>query len=196
VNLWTTTKAGKKWSAKCRQTIEWAIYRMEVVMLIDYETEEIRGTNVRKLLTRCPIDEYVLIGCFECDQCEYNQGYINGVGINKVDCAYTEPFEILERKVIEWGEIVGLNSGSSIEKQLLKGVEEMGELCGAVLRGNRKKIIDGFGDTLVTLILAHNHFRNKSEKSIANCLKVAYEEIKDRTGKMKNGNFVKEGDDS
>lgn len=48
----------------------------------------------------------------------------------------------------------------------------------------------GIGDTLVTIIvLAH-----QLDLDVTECLSIAYEEIKNRKGKMINGTFVKEED--
>lgn len=49
---------------------------------------------------------------------------------------------------------------------------------------------DAIGDTLVTIIvLAH-----QLDLDVTECLGLAYEEIKNRKGKMINGTFVKEED--
>ena len=49
---------------------------------------------------------------------------------------------------------------------------------------------DAIGDTLVTIIvLAH-----QLDLDVTECLGIAYEEIKNRKGKMINGTFVKEDD--
>jgi NTP pyrophosphatase (non-canonical NTP hydrolase) len=68
-------------------------------------------------------------------------------------------------------------------------MEELGELVGAVVRGNREAAVDGFGDVLVTLIIASDLMGIDLLKA----LELAYEEIKDRKGTMMpNGVFVKE----
>ena len=49
---------------------------------------------------------------------------------------------------------------------------------------------DAIGDTLVTIIvLAH-----QLDLDVTECLSIAYEEIKNRKGKMVNGTFIKEED--
>ena len=53
---------------------------------------------------------------------------------------------------------------------------------------NAKQIIDGIGDCVVVLTnLAH-----LAGTSIEECIDAAYNEIKDRTGKMSNGTFKKD----
>lgn len=74
--------------------------------------------------------------------------------------------------------------------QIQKVYEEVDELYFALEANNRKEIIDGIGDTLVTLIV----LAQQVGLTIPDCLKTAYEEIKDRKGKIINGTFVKEGD--
>lgn len=90
--------------------------------------------------------------------------------------------------IIEWAEARNLVEGSTAQAQMLKLSEEMGELAAAVARGNIDGIIDSIGDMVVVLtILAAQH-----ETDIRHCTKLAYEEIKDRKGRMVNGVFVKE----
>lgn len=86
--------------------------------------------------------------------------------------------------------------------QSLKLVEELGETLGAVARlpsarGDeqkeavlRQKIADGFGDTVVVLTI----MAAQLGLSLEDCVAQAYDEIKDRKGKMVNGVFVKEGE--
>lgn len=95
----------------------------------------------------------------------------------------------LEIEILRWAEARQIIPNSSTEKQLLKCVEELGELVGATLKGNREAQIDGFGDVLVTLILA----ADLAGLDLVACLKRAYEEIKDRKGTLtKDGIFVRE----
>lgn len=95
----------------------------------------------------------------------------------------------LEIEILRWAEARQIIPNSSTEKQLLKCMEELGELVGATLKGNREAQIDGFGDVLVTLILACD----LAGLDLISCLKRAYEEIKDRKGTLtKDGIFVRE----
>jgi len=52
------------------------------------------------------------------------------------------------------------------------------------------EIKDGIGDVVVTLVI----IAAQLEISFEECVALAYDEIKDRKGKMINGVFVKEGD--
>ena len=75
--------------------------------------------------------------------------------------------------------------------QLLKLAEEFGELCQAEAKGEYiTHIEDAIGDMYVVMTiycLQHNI-------EIDDCIKLAYDEIKDRKGKMINGVFIKEED--
>ena len=74
--------------------------------------------------------------------------------------------------------------------QMCKTVEELGELANAINKGNKADAMDGIGDVMVTLICISMQLGVDFNE----CLKIAYNEIKDRKGKMVNGMFVKEVD--
>ena len=96
----------------------------------------------------------------------------------------------LEKLVVEWAEVRGIFTKSNAKTQLLKTMEELGELSKATLKEDMDGIVDGVGDVLVTLII----FCSMYGVSIKECLGVAYAEIAGRKGLMVNGVFVKEGD--
>ena len=88
----------------------------------------------------------------------------------------------------EWAETRGLYNNGDPKTQTLKLMEEAGEICRAVLKKDEPEIIDGIGDCVVVLTnLAH-----LCDTSIEECIDAAYNEIKDRTGKMDNGTFKKD----
>lgn len=74
--------------------------------------------------------------------------------------------------------------------QMCKTMEEMGELANAINKGNKADAMDGIGDVVVTLICISMQLGVDFNE----CLKIAYNEIKNRKGKMINGMFVKEED--
>ncbi len=76
------------------------------------------------------------------------------------------------------------------EKQMLKVVEEVGEVAAALARNNKNDLRDGIGDMVVTLII----LAMQNNMDLYECLNQAYSEIKNRQGKMVNGVFVKEAD--
>lgn len=98
-------------------------------------------------------------------------------------------FSILQLEILRWAEARKIIPNSTPQAQLLKTMEELGELVGAVVRGNREAAVDGFGDVLVTLIIASDLMGI----DITRALEAAYNEIKNRKGTMMpNGVFVKE----
>lgn len=97
--------------------------------------------------------------------------------------------ETLISKVEKWSIDKGLDKVEA-SKQALKFFEEAGEVASALARSQQDAFKDGVGDVIVTLIiLAQIQGTNLEE-----CLEMAYDEIKDRTGKTVNGVFVKESD--
>ena len=91
-------------------------------------------------------------------------------------------------KIRLWAEDRGLYHKGDPKTQTLKLMEEAGEICRAVLKKDEEQIIDGIGDCVVVLTnLAH-----LAGTSIEECIDAAYEEIKNRTGKMSNGTFKKD----
>ena len=66
-------------------------------------------------------------------------------------------------------------------------MEEAGELAQAILKEDSAEIEDAIGDIVVVLTnLAH-----LQAMKIEDCIESAYDEIKNRKGKMQNGTFVK-----
>lgn len=78
---------------------------------------------------------------------------------------------------------------STAPAQLLKTMSELGELADAIAKGDQEETIDGIGDVLVTLIIV----AALKGLEIEDCLRSAYNEIKDRRGYLSAaGVFVKE----
>jgi len=94
----------------------------------------------------------------------------------------------LIEKVEQWAKDRGIDKPGNSGNQLLKTLEELGEVSRGLLRDDREAILDGIGDVLVTLII----FSKQQGTDLETCLKIAYNEIKDRTGKTKDGIFVKD----
>jgi len=95
----------------------------------------------------------------------------------------------VEMKIIQWAEDRKIIPNAKPHTQLMKAVSEMGELCDAELKGNLPMIKDGVGDVLVCLI----NYCALKDINLVDCLKEAYDEIKDRKGTtLPNGTFVKE----
>ena len=88
----------------------------------------------------------------------------------------------------QWAEARNLIEGSTPDRQLVKLEEEMQELADAIVADDQDEYIDAIGDCVVVLtIMAAQHGLN-----IEQCIGAAYEQIKDRKGRMVDGIFVKE----
>src|SRR5690625_1687653 len=75
-------------------------------------------------------------------------------------------------------------------KQALKLGEEFGELFEGLAKGNEVLTKDAIGDMYVVMTIMAQQLGFNIEE----CIEIAYEEIKDRKGKMIDGVFVKESD--
>lgn len=92
--------------------------------------------------------------------------------------------------IIEWAKERGILNPENAPKQMAKVLEEVVELNKAIVMNNKPEIIDGIGDSIVTLII----LAEQLGLDVEDCLESAYNEIKDRKGKLVNGLFVKEAD--
>lgn len=72
--------------------------------------------------------------------------------------------------------------------QYLKTLEEVQELGQAIAKNDISEAVDAIGDIQVSLILQCELWGINYDE----CLKEAYKVIKNRTGKMVNGTFVKD----
>ena len=88
----------------------------------------------------------------------------------------------------EWANDRGLYDGGDPKTQALKLVEEVGETCRAILKEDANEMIDGIGDCVVVL----TNLAELIGTPIEECIDRAYDEIKDRKGKMDNGTFKKD----
>lgn len=94
------------------------------------------------------------------------------------------------RKIEEWAEARNLVNGSTPQAQMLKLLEETGELAGGIAKNKPEVIVDSVGDVVVVLTILCAQLGI----DIQECVELAYNEIKDRKGEMRNGVFVKEED--
>ena len=98
-------------------------------------------------------------------------------------------FEQLTRNVQEWAAARGIYAPSNARAQLLKAFSEMGELADAEITWDGLAARDAVGDVLVCLI----NFCAMRDLDITDCLAAAWDEIKDRKGRMiPGGAFVKD----
>ena len=113
-------------------------------------------------------------------------------------------YQELEVKVLEWAKEKGILDKATPLAQAQKTEEEVNELLEAltaqkeglhefrnskgVLVNTDEEIEDAFGDVLVTIIIGAKLQGLKLE----DCLQSAYNVISKRTGKMIDGQFVKD----
>jgi NTP pyrophosphatase (non-canonical NTP hydrolase) len=97
-------------------------------------------------------------------------------------------FKQIEKLVIEWGKDRNIYKGSSPKDQAAKLVEEFTELLVATNHYRLSDMKDAIGDMMVVM----THIAAMIDTNLTECYKLAYNEIKDRKGKLENGIFVKE----
>jgi len=90
--------------------------------------------------------------------------------------------------VLQWADERGLLKAENAPRQMLKLFEEIGELAGAMAKNKPGDIVDAIGDIQVVLIILSKQLGYDYEQ----CLIDAYNEIKERKGKLINGVFVKD----
>lgn len=116
-------------------------------------------------------------------------GYLLGIDTPEKD-GFTELID----KVNDWADKRSLKQADP-KIQWMRVTEEVGEIRDVLLKPTKftepqAALKDAIGDTLVTIIvLAH-----QLDLDVTECLSIAYDEIKNRKGKMINGTFVKEED--
>ena len=93
-----------------------------------------------------------------------------------------------KEEILEWAEPKGLLNPQLAPQQFMKLSEEIGELANAILKGNKIEQIDALGDikVVITILAEQLGF------DIDECEEIAYQEIKNRTGKTINGTFIKD----
>ncbi len=124
----------------------------------------------------------------------------------------------LVEKIKDWAENRGLYEKGDALTQFCKLSEEFGELGKAIMNKDEDEFSDAIGDMFVVMTnlveLSNTYFdkersksyyedvigdggsqmliHNEEWNSIEFCIQSAYDVIKNRKGKMKNGTFVKE----
>ena len=88
----------------------------------------------------------------------------------------------------EWAKAKGILDHGDKKTQTIKLMEEVGELSHALLRDDQEEFIDAIGDIVVVLTSLAHH----AGVQIEHCINKAYTVIKDRQGKIQEGNFVKD----
>jgi hypothetical protein len=93
-------------------------------------------------------------------------------------------------KITQWHHDRNLIEGATDKDQYCKLIQEAGELSDSICKG--KSVADDIGDMMVVLI----NIAERNGLSLADCLSKAWDDIKDRKGRMQDGVFIKESDDN
>lgn len=91
-------------------------------------------------------------------------------------------------QIIKWHYDRNLIEGSTDKDQVLKLMQELGELSDSSCKG--QTLVDDLGDMMVVML----NIMERNSLTMEMCLAHAYDEIKDRKGRMVDGIFVKEED--
>lgn len=94
----------------------------------------------------------------------------------------------LNRNIIGWAEDRNIIDGSTPQAQLGKLVEEMGELATDINKGRDVK--DSLGDMFVVISIIAEQYN----LDLDTCVLHAWNDIKDRKGRVVKGVFIKEAD--
>jgi NTP pyrophosphatase (non-canonical NTP hydrolase) len=100
-----------------------------------------------------------------------------------------------EAKTYQWGEDRNIIQGSTPRKQYFKLQEEVHEMFEGIVSSESfgkdagvEDVKDAIGDQIVVLKMIAGMYN----LSLKECMEKAWDDIKDRTGKMINGVFVKD----
>ena len=88
----------------------------------------------------------------------------------------------------DWAKKRGIYEKGTVRGQFEKLLEEVDELNQAILEKDKRELIDAVGDCVVVL----TNLSELAGVKIEDCINIAYNEIKNRKGKMINGTFVKD----
>lgn len=94
-------------------------------------------------------------------------------------------------KIVQWGihrKIIGPDAGGTVDGQMDKLKEEYEELAEGLHSGDLQECADAIGDMTVVLIMLSNLLK----LDYSSCIRLAYNQIKNRRGTMIDGVFHKE----
>lgn len=113
---------------------------------------------------------------------------LDGAVRNIDTIAKQPPMTTLFGLIRKWAGDRNLIEGATSQAQTVKLFEEGGEVAHAVARGDRDALKDGIGDMIVVLTI----LAAQNDLSVEECVAAAYDEIKDRTGRMVDGIYRKD----
>jgi len=94
--------------------------------------------------------------------------------------------DILEKNIVQWHHDRNLIDGATDKDQFMKLIQECGELSDNICK--QRDIRDDIGDIIVVLI----NIAERNGLTLQECMQTAYDDIKDRKGRMVDGVFLKE----
>lgn len=170
------------------------------------EARKIKGLTLKQVAEDTGISEQVLsyyenekrepkketwikLADYYCVPVSYLMGLPSGL-VEYIDQLGYLNFEKLHEFIIKWANDRKIINPKNASNQFIKVTEELGEIAEGINKNNREQIKDSLGDILVTLIILSKDLG----VDLLDCLRGAYDVIKDRTGKTVNGVFVKEED--
>ena len=113
--------------------------------------------------------------------------HMNGIqNLRKTKMKSRETQAMIEdvNRIKQWHHDRNLIDGSDDKTQFAKLIQEAGELSDNICKG--KDIKDDIGDMIVVLI----NIAERNDISLTECIKTAWEDIKDRKGMMRDGVFI------
>ena len=134
-------------------------------------------------------ETWLKLADYYCVPVAYLMGLPDGL-VQHINKTQAMTFEELHEAIIQWAEERKIISPKNVSTQFMKVTEELGELAEGINKDNQGQIKDSLGDILVTLIILSKDL----DVDLLDCLRGAYDVIKDRKGKTVNGVFVKEED--
>lgn len=95
------------------------------------------------------------------------------------------------KMIADWATERGIYEHSTPHAQLMKAMSELGELADAEIKDSHADKVDAIGDVFVCLV----NYAEMSDINFNSAVASAYNEIKDRKGRMvPGGAFVKDDD--
>jgi len=164
-------------------TIDWIMKNVQISRYNDQRCYVYNKAFARWFDNNDPYNGKTMAGGLMNDRL-YN-GKLDSVNGYENNCpCESSQFELIR----EWADERGLYENGDAKTQALKLVEEVGETCRAILKEDHEEVIDGIGDCVVVL----TNLAELVGVSIEECIEAAYDEIKNRKGKMANGTYVKD----
>ena len=146
----------------------------------NYGTFELNQKSINWIINNAQTSQFNKHRCFI-----YNKALAEDIFKNDL---YKDNKENIFDLIRNWASEKGIYNKGDDRTQYVKLMEEAGELAEALLKNDQPEIIDAIGDMVVVLTnLAHMRGHK-----LEDCVTSAYDVIKNRTGKMHNGTFVKD----